>query len=1045
MRTVAYALLTLASALSASAAAAKKEAWGVRGQLPLSLEPLFDNDAISAFGNRADANFDCPDHPVDIPGSAFPAEYLPSSGSKLMLDGIWFLFPSKEPGDLNNLGCGGQRIKLPPGRYKALHLIGASENGSFSATLDLAYKEGPAEAKLSLTDWCQKPGFGERVAFEAAFRSTYSSARGRVVREEVRPRLFVQTLKLDPAKTLEELTLPYSRRMHLFAATLEAVEWDDTQSSYASETAEHYASLSGREEISLEDLGGKLTALAQELETLAAAPGKLARQFGWLRTQVAYCQHLLGAGRARRAAPRRVRAASRQVRTIRSNLRALRDGNDPFRARRGCFLRSYRSALDGSLQSYSIAVPNDYAADKPFPLIVSLHGHGWYRPFQGHPQQVVEGVIIAGPHGRGSIDYMLIGEGDVLAVIDDVLKDYSVDPDRIVLEGHSMGGTGSWQLGVHHPDRFAALAPVCGSSDRRAWEDFTPKRKRPRPPIPPQFKALREHVLDTTDPITYAGNLLNLPAFCGHGARDDVVPVGNSRNMAARLKELACPITYHEFARARHWGFSQRFYNQRWDWMMAQRRKKAPERVRYKTASLRHGTAYWVRIDRFARSMAFADIDARHNGEGRFEVKTSNVAAFTLDIARSPAAAAKEIEAAIDGQSVKAIGAAPTFVRNAEGKWAAAPLPDGLAKKKGLEGPVGSALLSSFLLVRGTLSADPWEREVIRRQVDARVRDWQRMYNCRPRVKDDVALTDDDIQRHHLVLYGGPAANAATAHIARKLPIRIEKDRITVGERAFQGPDVGVKLCYPNPLNPRRLVVVFAGLSPAALDQINNRFGNWFGWGPYDNYDWFDYGVFDARTASPETFLCVGFFDPAWRLDEKTQFLGDDAARQARQPHRVPARQSLAEPIPETLHLCDLAPTLIDQHKGAVGFRRSFQGNRLELGDRLFDKGLGVRPPATVEYQLDAHYALFRATVGIDLEGDLDVSPRRARGEWVQFLVFGDGKRLYSSEWLQWDSKPVDVEVEIKDVKTLRLEVDCSNSRWLIGSTDWANARVSIR
>jgi hypothetical protein len=61
----------------------------------------------------------------------------------------------------------------------------------------------------------------------------------------------------------------------------------------------------------------------------------------------------------------------------------------------------------------------------------------------------------------------------------------------------------------------------------------------------------------------------------------------------------------------------------------------------------------------------------------------------------------------------------------------------------------------------------------------------------------------------------------------------------------------------------------------------------------------------------------------------------------------------------------------------------------------------------------------------------------------VQFIVYGDGKRLYSSEWLKWNSKPVAVEVDIKGVKTLRLEADCSLSRWLVGSADWAEARVS--
>lgn len=273
-----------------------------------------------------------------------------------------------------------------------------------------------------------------------------------------------------------------------------------------------------------------------------------------------------------------------------------------------------------------------------------------------------------------------------------------------------------------------------------------------------------------------------------------------------------------------------------------------------------------------------------------------------------------------------------------------------------------------------------------------------------------------------------------------------------MGKKTFRGDDVGVALCYPNPLNPERYAVLFAGLSPAALDQVNNRFGNWFGWGPYDNYAWFDYGVFDARTVSPETFLCVGFFDQAWRLDERHQFLGDPAAREATQPQKAPGLITLPNPPPPELFLSDLMPSLVDQHKGIVGFDRSHQGNPLSIGlapgaeasvPRVFLRGLGVRPPSALEWQLDGSYAFFRATIGIDLEDDLEATPARDRGERVQFIVYGDGKRLYSSEWLKWNSRPVAVEVDIQGVKTLRLEADCSLSRWLVGSAAWAQARVS--
>jgi predicted esterase len=727
----------------ASCGAAPKSRWGVRGQVPLNLEPLFDNDAIAGPQNRDDGNFDCPDHPADLPGSTFPAENLPASGTKFMLDGVWYLFPSKEPGDVNNVACNGQRIAVPPGRYRALHVVGASENGSFRAPLKLIYEEGPDEAELALTDWCQDSQFGESVAFEASHRYTYSELWGRVVQDKAKPHLFVQTIALDPEQTLKSIGLPYKRRMHLFAATLDAATWQQEQVDYANEAAELYESLPRRKPQAAALVRRKLDSLIERLDALAAEEGPFARQYGWLRVQTDHVRHRLGKSVIgdHHISPGRLRTLSRKVRRIGADLQTLEGGHDPFPAKRGNFLRGHRSPLDGSLQSYSLSVPGDYTGEEPFPLMVSLHGHGWYRPFQGHPQPVIDGIIMVGPHGRGSQDYMLAAERDVLAVIEDVLRDYNIDRRQIILEGHSMGGTGSWHIGVHHPGRFACVAPVCGNADRRAWDAWKPtlRRKREPHPVPPQFERLRTHILDSLDPITYAGNLLHVPALVAHGAEDDVVPVEHSRNMADRLRTLGCEVQYFEFPFLRHWGFSQDFYDKRWTWMLEQRRAADPDRVRFKTARLRNNEAYWVRIDRLRRPLAFAEIDARRQDDGSVEVATENVTAFTLDLQQAG-------RITIDGQAVEANKPRPTLVRSEDDRWAAGELPAGPAKKKGLEGPVGDVFLGSFLLVRGTTSDDPWKQQVIQRDRRAAMEETKQHRTARQAVEADEVAADASLQ-----------------------------------------------------------------------------------------------------------------------------------------------------------------------------------------------------------------------------------------------------------------------------------------------------------
>ena len=69
------------------------------------------------------------------------------------------------------------------------------------------------------------------------------------------------------------------------------------------------------------------------------------------------------------------------------------------------------------------------------------------------------------PLGRVENGYRWAGETDVFEAIEAVCRNYTVDRDRIVLRGMSMGASGTWHLGLKHPDRFVALGPYCGYVD----------------------------------------------------------------------------------------------------------------------------------------------------------------------------------------------------------------------------------------------------------------------------------------------------------------------------------------------------------------------------------------------------------------------------------------------------------------------------------------------------------------------------------------------------------------------------------------------------
>lgn len=110
----------------------------------------------------------------------------------------------------------------------------------------------------------------------------------------------------------------------------------------------------------------------------------------------------------------------------------------------------------------------------------------------------------------------------LLALLDDILARYPVDPGRVYLTGLSMGGHGTWVLGLQEPQRFAALAPVC-------------------PPFP--------NVLNLPQRLLA---IKEKPVWVFHGGKDDVVPVEHSRRMVDMLRKLDAPVKYTVYPNARH-------------------------------------------------------------------------------------------------------------------------------------------------------------------------------------------------------------------------------------------------------------------------------------------------------------------------------------------------------------------------------------------------------------------------------------------------------------------------------------------------------------
>ena len=138
---------------------------------------------------------------------------------------------------------------------------------------------------------------------------------------------------------------------------------------------------------------------------------------------------------------------------------------------------------------------------------------------------------------------------------------------------------------------------------------------------------------------------------------------------------------------------------------------------------------------------------------------------------------------------------------------------------------------------------------------------WRRHYRGDARVKDDTAVTREDMATHHLVLFGDPASNVVLARLAAQLPIRWTQENIALGSTNFAATNHALICIYPNPLAPHRYVVLNSGFTFREYDYLNNA---------RQTPKLPDYAIVNLdlpiTSRAPGGIAAAGFFGEKWEL-----------------------------------------------------------------------------------------------------------------------------------------------------------------------------------
>ncbi len=196
---------------------------------------------------------------------------------------------------------------------------------------------------------------------------------------------------------------------------------------------------------------------------------------------------------------------------------------------------------------YLLFLPEGYEKSKErWPLMLFLHGAGEsgtnLAKVKTHgPPKLVETkpdfpFILVSPQsqGRGWTPDALN------ALLDQVIREYRVDKDRVYLTGLSMGGYGTWTLAAAHPQKFAAIVPICGGGNPAD-----------------------------------APKLANLPVWVFHGAKDPTVPLQRSKEMVEAIQAAGGNVKFTVYPEAGHDSWTETYNNpELYTWLLAQKRPR---------------------------------------------------------------------------------------------------------------------------------------------------------------------------------------------------------------------------------------------------------------------------------------------------------------------------------------------------------------------------------------------------------------------------------------------------------------------------------------
>lgn len=468
--------------------------------------------------------------------------------------------------------------------------------------------------------------------------------------------------------------------------------------------------------------------------------------------------------------------------------------------------RTFISRVDGSVQYYSVAPST--SPEEGQALVLSVHGAGVEARNQAWAYKQKDWAHVVAPTNRRpyGFNWEEWGRIDALEVFEDAKNVFKTKDELSYLTGHSMGGHGTWFLGVTYPDKFAAIAPCASYPDIIGYRrgDVDPSGSISH------FEMIRRGA-NPGRTLELKRNYLQSGIYILHGDADRVVSVEQARFMRETLGEFHPNFVYYEYPDGSHWyGDHSVDWFPIFDyfkWQSIPPTNKV-DHIEFHTASPAiSATNYWIRVNQQERPYDFSNVEFKHEND-TIKGSVENVNSLTfflskLDNDSDPVIIIDDFEFnATKGSDI-------TFYRNGD-TWISNDLIT-LEKHAERSGGFKQAFDNNMVFVYAT-GGSRQENEWYRNKAIFDAETFLYRANGSVDIVSDRDFIPAGYPDRNVIIYGNASNNRAWSRLLGNVPVVVKDNEIEFGDRrVYRGDDLGAYFIYPRMDSETASVGVVAG------------------------------------------------------------------------------------------------------------------------------------------------------------------------------------------------------------------------------------------